>query len=93
MSPVLVADIDEAVISKYQTALRTQPIPSQKKGAEGHTGRMRSENTIRSHISHLMAALNWAKRHKLISRIPDVRGPKRAKKSNGQPMKGSPNHD
>jgi integrase len=78
------------VMSKYQTLLRTEGIPSRKKDDKSESTRMRAENTIRSHVDHLMAALNWAKEQKLISRIPEVRKPKRAKKSTGSPMKGRP---
>jgi integrase len=49
-----------------------------------------SENTIESYFGQIRAALEWARTQRLIARVPDFPKIKRAKKSNGQPMKGRP---
>lgn len=49
-----------------------------------------SENTIESYLGQIRAALEWARTQRLIARVPDFPKIKRAKKSNGQPMKGRP---
>lgn len=50
--------------------------------------RGRMESTIRGHMAHLRAALNWADRMNLIVEVPKIEMPKRAKKS--KVMKGRP---
>ncbi len=50
-----------------------------------------AESTIRSYSTHLKAALNWAKSQGMLSTVPPVPMPKRARKSDGRtPMKGRP---
>ncbi|MEZ6049172.1 MAG: site-specific integrase [Planctomycetaceae bacterium] len=48
----------------------------------------RSEQTIKSHMRHLKAALSWARQMQLIPEIPEIRMPPRAKRINF--MKGRP---
>lgn len=60
-------------ISKLQAKLR----------AEG-----RAETTIKSHLSHLLAALNWARSVKLLIEVPEITMPRRAKAA--KLMKGRP---
>jgi hypothetical protein len=50
--------------------------------------RSRSENTLKGHLAHLLAALRWAKRIGLLVTIPEIDMPKRAKRS--KQMKGRP---
>ena len=47
----------------------------------------RTEATIASHLRHIKAALNWAKDAGMLSTVPTIRMPKRAK---AQKMKGRP---
>jgi len=60
-------------ISKWQGALRDSGL---------------SEATIKSHLGHLQSSLNWAKDIGLITSVPKMRMPKRAK--NAKLMKGRP---
>ena len=48
----------------------------------------RSEATIRTYLAHLVAALNWAEDMALLSDVPKIQRPKRAKKL--KMMKGRP---
>ncbi|MCH7688467.1 MAG: hypothetical protein IH899_17590 [Planctomycetes bacterium] len=48
----------------------------------------RAESTIKSHMSHLKASLNWGKRVGLLTEVPNIDMPKRAK--GGKIMKGRP---
>jgi hypothetical protein len=51
----------------------------------------RSEATIKGTLAHLLAALRWAKKLKMLVEVPEVEKPKRAKKSSrNTPMKGRP---
>jgi len=50
--------------------------------------RGRSESTIKSHLSHLKAALRWAHRQGMMPVVPNIDMPKRAKGS--KVMKGRP---
>lgn len=68
------AKLDSAQISSFQRKLRD--------------GRKLAESTIKGMLAHLFAALNWAKQVKLISEVPEVSMPKRAK--SGKMMKGRP---
>jgi len=47
-----------------------------------------AETTIKSHLAHILAALNWAKRVRLLVEVPEIGMPKRAKGS--KTMKGRP---
>ncbi|MBX3438255.1 MAG: site-specific integrase [Planctomycetaceae bacterium] len=68
--------LDESRISKLQNSLRRAGV---------------AESTIAKHMRHLKAALNWAKRMRLIERVPNIEMPKRARRSSKQtPMKGRP---
>ena len=71
MKPRTLASVDEDMLRRYQTWLRRHD---------------RKETTIKSHLNHIMAALNWAKQQKLLINVPTVKKPKRAKKS--KVMKG-----
>ena len=48
----------------------------------------RAESTIKKHMSHLKASLNWAKRQRIISEVPTIKMPHREKSS--KRMKGRP---
>jgi integrase len=48
----------------------------------------RAETTIKGHMGHLKAAMNWAKTVGMIHDVPDIKPPKRAKSS--KVMKGRP---
>ena len=51
----------------------------------------RSEATIKAHRAHLKAALAWAVDQGMLSEIPKIKNPKRARRSGGaDPMKGRP---
>ncbi len=51
----------------------------------------RAEATIASHLAHLHAALAWAMDQGLISELPKIKKPRRARRSGGaDPMKGRP---
>jgi integrase len=76
-NPRTLADVDENLLSRYQTKLRNNG---------------RSDSTIKSHLAHIVAALSWAKSQRLIAEVPIVRKPKRAKKST-RTMKGRPLND
>ena len=53
--------------------------------------RGRAEATIAGHLGHLRAALNWAVDQGLLAAMPEIRRPKRAKRSGrADPMKGRP---
>ena len=72
--PAKLASINAKRLSIYQVALRDQ-------GKE--------ETTIKSHLTHLKSALNWAKSQKLIDRVPAFPTIQRAKKTKKTtPMKG-----
>jgi integrase len=68
------AKLDANQLSRLQSKLRDE-----KKLAE---------STIKGHLAHLKAALNWAKTVNLISEVPAITMPKRAK--SGKMMKGRP---
>lgn len=80
LSPQLLRDVTEPRIAYYQRILRT--------GDKDLEIEPRSEATIRSHMAHLKAALNWAVRKNWLAKVPSIEMPKRAK---GQTvMKGRP---
>lgn len=62
INPKHLASIDAEQISKYQTALRNTN---------------RSENTIKSHLSHIKAALRWAKDQRMLVEVPAFKMPSR----------------
>ena len=73
VSPEKLAQLTAERISRFQAELR-------KRG--------RSENTIKSHLAHLLSALRWAKRVGLLVEVPEVQMPRRARL--GKQMKGRP---
>ncbi len=73
LNPTILADLTAARLSGYQAKLRED-------GA--------AENTIKGHMAHLGAALNWAKRMGLLAKVPTIDRPRRAKGS--KVMKGRP---
>jgi integrase len=73
VSPSKLRDLNAARLSYYQSKLR-------ERGA--------SENTIKGHLAHLGAALNWAKRMGMLSVVPTIEQPRRAK--DAKTMKGRP---
>ena len=58
------SDISTELLNEYATRLRKKS---------------RSENTIKSHLGHIRAALNWAVENKLLHSCPKVPMPKRAR--------------
>ena len=74
IAPDRLAKLDANQISKFQQKLRDE--------------RKLSENSVKSYLAHLQAALNWAKRVKLLSEVPTFEKTKRAK--TGKVMKGRP---
>ncbi|QDU80713.1 site-specific tyrosine recombinase XerC [Polystyrenella longa] len=73
LNPKRLAELTAANISRYQSELR-------------HLGR--SEQTIKSHTTHLKAALNWAVSVELLPKAPKISLPSRAK--GATMMKGRP---
>ena len=74
IAPQRLRDVTEQALSRYEAELRR---------------RGRSVQTIKTHLAHLQASLNWAAEQKLIPKAPKVRMPKRARKSNiakGRPI-------
>lgn len=64
--PATLGDIDDRMISSYTASLR-------KMGLKPHT--------IHGHLSHLRAAIYWAKRQKMISVVPTFEMPRLPKKT------------
>ena len=79
LSPSKLRDLTDQRISRYTATLR-------KDG--------RAEDTIKGHLAHLQAALNWACEMGLLSVMPKIKMPKRTKKAKKgnrvMPMKGRP---
>jgi integrase len=73
MNPTRLADVTESRVSHLQADMRRAGL---------------SENTIKSYMHHLTAALNWGCRLGLLLRVPKVERLKRAKGS--KVMKGRP---
>ena len=71
--PSRLCDLNEAKLSAYQSSLR-------KLG--------RAETTIKGHLAHIKAALNWAVDQGMLNEVPAIKAPKRAKGS--KMMKGRP---
>ena len=74
IKPKRLADVNEETLGRYQSHLRQQG---------------RAESTIKGHLSHIRAALSWAKGRKLIHSVPSIKMPKRAKRATDA-MKGRP---
>ena len=69
-------NVDESALRDYVNALRRL----------GHV-----DTTIKGHLSHIRAALNWGKRNKMIDCAPTFPQIKRAKNAGSEtPMKGRP---
>jgi integrase len=73
LSPKRLRDLTAQRLSYFQSKLREAG---------------RSENTIKSCLAHLQAALNWAVSQRILSAAPTIQFPKRAK--GGKMMKGRP---
>jgi integrase len=73
VSPQRVADLTADRISQWQNVLRQRGL---------------AEATIKGHSAHLKAALRWAHAVGLLTAVPTIRMPKRAK--GGKVMKGRP---
>ena len=73
ISPKRLAGVTAARLSYFQAELRKMD---------------RTENTIKTHLAHIVAALRWAVRQKMLHELPQVDRPRRAKGS--KVMKGRP---
>lgn len=73
VNPQLLGSLTAERISYYQSKLRDAG---------------RAETTIKGHMAHLQAALNWALRVGLLNEVPSIDMPRRAKSS--KLMKGRP---
>lgn len=74
LNPDRLCQITAERISYLQSQLRLRGLSEEpKKGL--------SEQTIKGHMAHLRAALNWAMRIGLISAVPAIDMPRRAKRS------------
>ncbi|MDA7937680.1 tyrosine-type recombinase/integrase [Pirellulales bacterium] len=74
------ASIDERTLSHYVKNLRS-----------GKHSKRLEESTIKSHLTHLKAVLNWAKDQRMISVLPVFPKIKRSRTSRGQKvMRGRP---
>jgi len=73
VSPKRLAGLTAARLSYFQAELRKMD---------------RTENTIKTHLAHIVAALRWAVRQKMLHELPQVDKPRRAKGS--KVMKGRP---
>jgi integrase len=83
VAPHFLWDVDERRLSAYAAILRT--------GNERTGESPLAESTIHGHLSHIKAALNWAKAQKLIPQVPAFPRIKRARLSKGtKVMRGRP---
>jgi len=73
INPRFLASVNAQTISKMHAAMRDAG---------------RAESTIKGHLAHLMAALNWGVEQELLGELPKVKAPQRAKKQ--KVMKGRP---
>ena len=73
VSPKRLAGVTASRLSHFQAELRKLD---------------RTENTIKTHLAHIIAALRWAVRQKMLNELPQVDKPRRAKGS--KVMKGRP---
>ncbi len=74
LNPQKLSSLTAGVISRLQNELRKEGL---------------AETTIKGHMAHLKAALNWGKSVGLLHEVPKITMPKRAK--NSKMMKGRPN--
>ena len=74
IGPKLLQSLDAGQISRFQTLLRTE--------------RKVTDSTIKGHLRHLRASLNWAVSVELLASAPKIEMPARAKES--KLMKGRP---
>ena len=80
MNPGRLSSIDERTLSHYVKSLRS-----------GKNSKRLEESTIKSHLTHLKAVLNWAKDQRMISELPVFPKIKRSRTSRGQKvMRGRP---
>ena len=75
VNPGYLRDITEARLSHFVMVLRMDRL---------------SEETIKSYLGQLKAALNWAVEQKLLARLPTFPKVQRVKKGGSRPMKGRP---
>jgi integrase len=76
VDPMLLSAVTAETVSTLQSKLREAGL---------------ADSTIKGHMAHLLASLNWAKDVGMIYDVPKVRMPQRAKKSRKEsPMKGRP---
>ena len=75
LSPRYLRDLTEARLSHFAMVLRLDRL---------------SEETIKSYLGQLKAALNWAVEQKLLARLPTFPKVQRVKKGGAKPMKGRP---
>jgi integrase len=75
INPRYLRDLTEARLSHFVTVLRSSRL---------------AEDTIRSNLSTIRAALSWAVEQKMLSRLPTFPKLRRVKKASGTPMKGRP---
>lgn len=73
IDPKWLSAITSDVISRYAGELRSKE-------------RDLSSATIKGYLSHLRAALNWAKRSGMLARVPHFEIPKRSERSKGRPI-------
>ena len=80
MNPGRLSSIDERTLSHYVKSLRL-----------GKHSKRLEESTIKSHLAHLKAVLNWAKDQRMIPELPVFPKIKRSRTSRGQKvMRGRP---
>jgi len=75
INPRYLRDMTEARLSHFVAVLRSSRL---------------AEDTIRSILAHIKAALSWAVEQKMLSRLPTFPKLRRVKKATGTPMKGRP---
>lgn len=80
MKPKRLSAIDERMLSHYVKALRS-----------GQHSKPLAESTIKSHLTHLKALLNWAKDQRMLNELPVFPKIRRARTSHGHKvMRGRP---
>lgn len=73
INPKLLASLNEATLSRFQAKCREAG---------------NSEATIKTNVTHLLAALKWAVGMRLIPRVPEVRKPKNVSGMKGRKITG-----
>nr|MCH9653371.1 tyrosine-type recombinase/integrase [Planctomycetota bacterium] len=81
IDPKLLCSVNEAAISKFQSELRKPRSRSEDKPKT-----VLSEATIKFHLVHLKAALNWAVEQRFIPVAPKIRMPKNPAGMKGRPI-------